>query len=213
MKTLAALYIDPRGPYPHMSDVDCWDEARDARLYAGPHPVIAHPPCQRWGRYWGGGPSARVKRTLGDDGGCFTAALSAVRLYGGVLEHPEASHAFAAHGLARPKWRVGWLPAGDGVGLVCCVAQGNYGHHARKLTWLYSVGVPPVAMDWSIPPPSIARLDSGFHSVEERRRAVRTGACRRLSKQQRLLSPIPFAQFLVNLARQYQPNLDKPAGA
>jgi hypothetical protein len=47
---IAALYIDRGGPYPKMADVDCWDEARDARLYPGPGPVVAHPPCGPWGR-------------------------------------------------------------------------------------------------------------------------------------------------------------------
>jgi hypothetical protein len=75
------------------------DEARDARLYAGPWPVVAHPPCERWGRYWHGGPSARVRRVKGDDAGCFASALASVRRYGGVLEHPAASSAWRAFGL------------------------------------------------------------------------------------------------------------------
>ena len=135
---VAALYVDLRGPYAQMSKVECWDVSRDARKYAGPASVVAHPPCERWGRYWGGGPSARVKRKLGDDGGCFEAALRCVRQYGGVLEHPEGSHAFSHFDLGRPRWREGWTPSTDGVGWICCVAQGNYGHRARKLTRLYA---------------------------------------------------------------------------
>lgn len=197
-----ALYIDPKGPYPRLLGAErCWDEVRDARTYAGPGPVVAHPPCQRWGRYWAGGPSARVKQTLGDDNGCFEAALAAVRQYGGVLEHPEASHAFARYGLDQPKWRAGWQPAGDGLGHVCCVAQRHYGHRARKLTWLYAVSAAPLPqLNWAIPEPSIARLDAGFHSSEERRRAVKTGVCRRLSKHQRLATPEEFALVLINIA-------------
>ena len=71
---IAALFVQPKGCYAGLPEVDPWDEVRDARLYAGPHPVVAHPPCARWSRYWSGGPSARVRRTLGDDDGCFAAA-------------------------------------------------------------------------------------------------------------------------------------------
>lgn len=50
---VAALYVEgpPRGPYPKLLGPEyCWDEARDARTYAGPWSVIAHPPCGPWGK-------------------------------------------------------------------------------------------------------------------------------------------------------------------
>lgn len=99
---VAALFVEKRGVYSGLEDVEVWDEARDARIYDGPHRVVAHPPCQRWGRYWHGGPSVRVRKTKGDDNGCFASALASVRRWGGVLEHPEASAAWAAFGLAAP---------------------------------------------------------------------------------------------------------------
>jgi hypothetical protein len=43
---IAALYVQTGGCYFNLPDVEPWDEARDARKYAGPWPVVAHPPCQ-----------------------------------------------------------------------------------------------------------------------------------------------------------------------
>lgn len=145
LRTVAALYVLKDGPYSNREGVDPWPESRDARLYAGPHPVVAHPPCARWGRYWGGGPMlARTPRQkkLGDDGGCFAAALQAVRTYGGVLEHPEASYAWPWFGLHRPPRAGGWERADILGGWTCCVEQGHYGHRSRKATWLYLYGNP-----------------------------------------------------------------------
>jgi hypothetical protein len=47
---IAALYVETDGCYFGLPDVDPWDEQRDARLYGGPWPVVAHSPCERWGR-------------------------------------------------------------------------------------------------------------------------------------------------------------------
>lgn len=200
---IAALYVATGGCYFGLPDVDPWDETRDARLYAGPWPVVAHPPCERWGRYWSGGPSARVRRQKGDDGGCFSSALASVRRWGGVLEHPEASHAWTAHCLITPPWSGGWVPAGDDLGWTCCVAQGFYGHRARKMTWLYAVDAKLPELKWG-KPSGLVRLDDGFHSKEERRRATRTGICQRLSAKQRKATPPEFRDLLLSIARSAQ---------
>jgi hypothetical protein len=131
---IAVLFALRDGPYAQVEGIELWDEKRDARLYDGPYPVIAHPPCERWGRYWHGGPSARVRRIKGDDGGCFAAALAAVRRFGGVLEHPAASAAWEAFGLNKPPRVGGWVNADFEGGWTCCVDQGYYGHRAQKAT-------------------------------------------------------------------------------
>ena len=197
---IAALYVERGGVYYGLPGVDPWDEARDARLYAGPWPVVAHPPCERWGRYWSGGPSAKVRRIKGDDGGCFAAALAAVRRWGGVLEHPEASSAWAAFGINAPPKSGRWVTADFAGGWTCCVEQGHYGHLARKATWLYAVGTDLPILQWGSSGQRL-RLDDGYRSAEERRRAVRTGVCQRLSKRQRIATPEPFRDVLLELAR------------
>jgi hypothetical protein len=197
---IAALFVRRGGVYYELPSVDPWDEDRDARLYAGPWPVVAHPPCKRWGRYWSGGPSARERRVLGDDGGCFAAALESVRRWGGVLEHPEASHAWRRFGLNAPPRSGGWVMADFDGGWTCCVEQGHYGHAARKATWLYAVRADLPSLRWG-PAPSGVRPDEGFHSAEERRRAVKTGACQRLSHRQREATPPEFRDVLISIAR------------
>jgi hypothetical protein len=198
---IAALYVVKDGPYAGLPNVDPWDAQRDARKYAGPYPVVAHPPCERWGRYWSGGPSVRVKRKLGDDGGCFEAALRAVRTFGGVLEHPEASHAFKRFGLPIPDFNGGWTQPDLYGGSSCCVAQGHYGHRAQKMTWLYAVTPRLPELTWGRAPGK-TRMDLGYHSAEERRRATKTGVCQRLSKRQRLLTPEEFRDVLIKIAME-----------
>lgn len=202
MSRVAALFVESGGTYSGLADVDAWPAERDARLYAGPHPVVAHPPCERWGRYWSGGPSVRVKRTLGDDGGCFKSALLSVRAFGGVLEHPEASHAWKAHALIAPPRGGGWVVADAFGGWTCCVEQGHYGHRARKATWLYAFGVALPSLRWG-KAHGKERLEEGFHSSEERREARANGEApvARLSAFERLATPVPFRDLLLSIAR------------
>ena len=100
--TVAALFVDGRGCYAGLPGVDPWPIERDARDYAGPLPVVAHPPCKRWGRFWHGSTRRPHQFTLGADSGCFATALTAVRTWGGVLEHPADSHAWDFFGLGKP---------------------------------------------------------------------------------------------------------------
>ena len=197
---IAALYVQKNGCYYGLDGVDPWDEERDARGYRGPWPVVAHPPCERWGRYWSGGPSAKVRRIKGDDGGCFAAALASVRRWGGVLEHPEASHAWAHHSLNTPPKSGGWVSAGPGWEWTCCVEQGHYGHPARKATWLYAVGVDRPDLIWG--KSSGMRLDEGFHSKAERQSARERGVkpIKRLTAHQRIATPPEFRDLLISIA-------------
>lgn len=200
---IAALYVSRKGPYWNQPGIDAWDEERDARLYKGPWPVVAHPPCARWGRYWHGGPSAKTRQILGDDEGCFEAAFRSVQAFGGVLEHPEASHAWKAFGLNKPPRSGGWVNA-DHYGVTCCVEQGHYGHRARKATWLYAVGTDLPEFIWGPSKGEPGLIDAGYHSAEERAAAKINGNLKsggRMSKVERMLTPEPFAKLLISMAR------------
>lgn len=193
MITVAALYVMPGGCYYGLPDVDPWPESRDARLYAGPHPVVAHPPCARWSRLAGLVESRYPHCKQGDDGGCFAAALAAVRLWGGVLEHPAESAAWRAYDLPPPT-QGAWVRGLCG-GWSTQVAQSSYGHRARKLTWLYYYGTaPPPSLDWRVRPHT-ARV-----SYCANRGAPPPGV-EQMHRRERLATPLAFRDLLLSIAR------------
>lgn len=190
---VAALFVQPDGCYAGLPSVDLWPETRDARRYAGPLPVVAHPPCQLWGAMatvnytrWGG-----EHNRPGNDGGCFASALDSVRRFGGVLEHPAKTKAWVAHGLAKPT-AMGWQRTIDG-GWVCEVWQSAYGHRANKATWLYYYGTnSPFELRWPRP--------KGTHQIgfyDQRGKAANKPT---LSKKEASATPVEFRDELIRLA-------------
>lgn len=195
-RPIAALYVQGNGCYAGLPGVDPWDINRDARRYAGPWPVVAHPPCARWGRFAHGGPSAPGSRIPGDDDGCFAAALGAVRQFGGVLEHPADSLAWAVHGLFHPPRAGGWVAADWDGGWTCCVFQGHYGHPCPKATWLYVVGTALPSLIWGPARHQVDRASAG-----KRRLAIRKGVYSTLTHRERAATPSPFRDLLLSMAR------------
>lgn len=187
---IAALFVETDGAYYGLPNVDPWDEKRDARLYAGPHRVVAHPPCNKWS------PLAYINQKripgykIGDDGGCFEAALNAVRTWGGVLEHPALSIAWTRFNLPKPA-RGNWRNELHDPGWVTEVSQSAYGHRARKRTWLYLNGE-PFDLDWSDPPRTA--IVSGFLHRKG------TDESRRVRPKEAAATPPAFRDVLLELA-------------
>lgn len=192
---MAALFVDARGVYAGLPNVDLWDERRDARRYAGPWPVVAHPPCSRWCRL-AGLVEARWGHKRGEDDGCFASALASVRKWGGVLEHPAYSDAWAAFGLPVPPRRGGWQRGLCG-GWAAHVEQSRYGHPARKATWLYAFGVPLPSLRWGDSRDARgAALVSwcGNHVSGDERRP-------RIGKKAAAATPVEFRDMLIGMVR------------
>jgi len=192
---IAALYVEARGVYAGRPGVDLWDAERDARKYAGPFPVVAHPPCVAWCRL-AGFREALFGLPRGEDGGCFAAALAAVRTWGGVLEHPAHSAAWAAHGLT-PPGRGGWYMADFRGGWACEVHQERYGHPARKATWLYAHGVDLPSLDWK---EGKATTRWGTHRAHVKSKFRGHDGRPTLTPTQSKATPPAFAKLLLGLA-------------
>ena len=193
---IAALYVAADGCYVGLPGVDAWPVERDARLYAGPWPVVAHPPCQLWGSLaavnyarWGG-----EHNRPGNDGGCFAAALAAVRQWGGVLEHPAKTRAWATHGLTKPQG-IGWHKTPDG-GFVCEVWQSAYGHRANKATWLYYCGERPHDLRWGRP--------RGTHQIGRQDQRGKAQNKPTLGRREANATPLAFRDELIRLSREPQ---------
>lgn len=181
---VAALYVDARGPYPKL--VARWYDAEDDALsYDGPLPIVAHPPCGPWGSL------RHLSRK--DDPALAVRAVAQVRALGGVLEHPRGSLLWQACGMPRP----GESPDAWG-GVSIQVDQCDFGHVARKTTWLYLVGV-----DDAGPLPS-KREPTHWISGGRKPRGSAGGAVphgiKVCSAQQRRRTPVAFAAWLLELA-------------
>ena len=179
--TVAALYIDAkRGPYAGVPGIDPWGIERDATRYAGPSPVVAHPPCGAWGNY---------AHKCHDDGATGPVAVAQVRRWGGVLEHPRRSKLWAHCGLPRP----GELPDAWG-GYSIEIRQCDWGHVAEKRTWLYIVGTTdlPAMPPRGEPTGLTVRKASGRLSTP----------LERMSKTKRHLTPPALATWLAELAQR-----------
>lgn len=199
---VAALYVQAGGCYFNLPGVDPWDQVRDARQYAGPWPVVAHPPCDRWHQL----SAVNHKRwgyVINEDGGCFASALENVRRYGGVLEHPAESRAFKFHGVPEPTTR-GWQRTIEGD-WIAEVDQAAYGHRARKRTWLlYCGATAPPELNW--------RETAGTHQI-----GLFDQVRPQLPANERSATPPAFRDLLLSIARNASESLsprqpDREAG-
>lgn len=187
---VAALYVDPRGPYPCLVR-EWFDATRNAKTYGGPWPVVAHPPCGPWG------PMRHLSSGEGEaqDATCGPHAVEMVRRWGGVLEHPKGSSLFAHCGLPRP----GEFPDEWG-GVTFEVAQCDWGHVARKRTWLYIVGVPLTALPPKPPTREPTHWASGGRTRSSRKGRDVPPGIKVCSAQQRRRTPEAFARCLIEIA-------------
>lgn len=202
--SIAALYVETDGAYFGLNGVDPWDETRDARH--------AHPPCQRWGRFWHGSTRKPHQFKLGDDGGCFAAALASVRRWGGVLEHPAHSRAWDAFGLNRPPMDGQWVPADFEGGWTCYVEQGFYGHASRKPTWLFASGVELPELRWGRGEQRIPQWMIDRYGYEKARRIGVVAMVGGKDKTRiRNATPAVFRDLLISIARSAHQQIEVAA--
>lgn len=188
---VAALFVRADSAYKALPGVDSYDAARDARTFDGPYPVVAHPPCRAWGRLRGFAKPREDERALA------LFAVAKVRGCGGVLEHPEGSTLWDVPGSALRGGHA--LPKpGAGIdahgGYTIAIDQFNWGHRARKRTWLYIVGVAPAGL-----PELVERPGEPTHCVRPTKAYPRLPS---ITKREREHTPVELCRWLVEVARR-----------
>lgn len=177
---IAVLFARTDSHYKDLADVDVWDAHRDALKWPGGCPIVAHPPCRAWGRL------RRFAKPTHDEKSLAIWAVTQVRRWGGVLEHPAYSTLWSVCGLPASGKRDDW------GGWTLPIVQQWWGHRAEKKTWLYIVGCQPTDL------PSIPLvLGEATHVVQSRKR---TGYRPHITKAEREHTPLELARWLVDLA-------------
>lgn len=189
---IAVLFARADSCYKALPGCDVWDAERDARLWGGGAAVVAHPPCRAWGRL------RHMARPRVDEKDLARLAVSLVRRFGGVLEHPAFSTLWADQQLPLP---------GSGAdaygGWTLPIVQHWWGHRAEKATWLYVVGcapsfVPSIPLDLSEATHKIG--GSGRRRNGSRINKGEPGWRPEVSHQEREHTPPALAAWLVDLA-------------
>jgi hypothetical protein len=183
---VAALFCHAKSIYKTLPNVDVWDRERDAKLWPGGEPIVAHPPCGQWGSY------AHFAKVDPQQKALAIWAVERVREWGGVLEHPKASRLWAVMGLPEPGGR-----ADKFGGWTLGITQHWWGHQAEKATLLYIVGcakadIPPIPFVLGEAERTMAYSPTGSRRPE-------------LLKSKREHTPPELAAWLVDLAARCSP--------
>lgn len=170
------LYARVKSEYKELGDA--WDIKRDARMWPGGNAVVAHPPCRGWGKLRHMAKPRTTEKSLA------IHSVIMVRLWGGVLEHPEWSTLWEEMKLPKPNEKPdqygGWTMSID---------QKWFGHRARKRTWLYIVGCKAKEI-----PAYPINLEKAVKTVED------------MGQAERERTPRALAEWLVKLAEKINDN-------
>jgi hypothetical protein len=158
--------------------LDCYDERRDMRTFAGENAVVCHPPCAQWSAMRGLAKEDPAVKALALD------CIAIIRKNGGVLEHPKSSQLFVHH-LPLP----GRVDEFGGYSIL--VEQHWWGHRCRKQTLLYIVGCSQREL-----PEIPYSLDAiGFKVGANKNKRLRV-----VHKREASATPVRFAEWLVEVA-------------
>jgi hypothetical protein len=177
---VSVLFVAKNSVYKTLG-VDCWDEERDAMLWPGGNPVVAHPPCRLFSQLKHMSTAPESEKHLA------YRAVACVRKYGGVLEHPAMSTLWKEAALPKPG-------SSDEYGICIAVNQWWWGHPARKSTWLYICGCEQI--------PEIPLRIGEAEFIAGGRTATKKEIHHNWGRGDRSATPPAFARWLIETAER-----------
>lgn len=179
---VSVLFVRKDSIYKSMG-IDCWDIDRDARLWPGGNPIIAHPPCRAWGQL------SHMAKPRPDEKELAIWSIHQIRKHGGVLEHPRASKL----------WKEMNLPLGNEIdefgGFTLCIDQSWWGHRAQKRTLLYICGAKRSEL-----PRMPLKFELVTHVITQGLRKGQPGWRPRVTQYERESTPAALAEWLIEVA-------------
>ena len=165
--------------------LDCWDIERDARLWPGGNPCIAHPPCRAWGQL------SQMAKPRPDEKELAIYSIEMIRKHGGVLEHPRGSRLWKHMNLPMPG------QVDEYGGFTVCLDQFSFGHKAKKRSLIYICGCQLTDL-----PPIPICLDAVMYTVSSKiKKYTGRRVKKEITKKEREETPIDFAKWLINVAQ------------
>ena len=175
---IPVLFTQEKSNYNNFKIFDCYDLKRNALSYSDRIPIIAHPPCRMFSKLRGLSTAPLSEKKLA------FFALSKVRQFGGILEHPRSS----------TLWIDGNFNLDGSVdsygGFLRSVDLSWFGFPARKKTMLYFCGIAPGQL-----PPFPLSLNAITHVVSSSYKSEK----KEIPRNMRSSTPFPMIKFFIEV--------------
>ena len=175
---IPVLFTQVKSNYNDYQIFDTYDFQRDAFTYYDRIPVIAHPPCRLFSRL------RKFSTAPAQEKKCAFFALSKIRQFGGILEHPRSSLL----------WKTGNFDLSGKVdsygGFLRSVNLSWFGFPCEKKTMLYFVGITPSQL-----PEFPLSFDAITHQISSSKKK----SLPEISKDSRSTTPVPMINYFVQV--------------
>ena len=175
---IPVLFTESDSNYKLFANLDAYDLERNAFTYSDRLPLIAHPPCRLFSRL------RKFSTAPAQEKKCAFFALSKIRQFGGILEHPRSSLL----------WTTGNFDLSGNVdsygGFLRSVNLSWFGFPCQKKTMLYFVGISPSQL-----PAFPLCFDAITHQISSSKRK----SLPEISKNSRSSTPVAMIAYFIQV--------------